>query len=210
MKFDLSTYLITDTDLCGDYSVAATVRDAIAAGATIVQVRDPEAEDQAFCAIAREVVAVASPIGVPVLLNDRAHLVKACGADGVHLGQDDMPIAEARALLGPEAIIGLSANEPDEFAAAQASGARIDYVGIGPVFLQQTKLDAPAPLGLEGLARRVTRSPWPVVAIGGIDAFNTSDVRRTGVAGVSVISAVCGRADPFAAMSRIVAAWRDQ
>ncbi len=207
MTLDLSVYLITDTALCGSYGVARTVREAIAAGATFVQVRDPDADDETFLAIAREVVAVARPAGVPVVLNDRVHLVAAAAADGAHVGQGDMPITRARELLGADAILGLSANEPHEFAAAQASGVRIDYIGVGPVFAQSTKPDAAPPLGVAGLRTRVTSSPWPVVAIGGIDATNTAAVRDTGVAGVSVISAICGQPDPGAATAAIVTEW---
>lgn len=207
MTIDLSVYLITDTALCADHGVAATVREAIGAGATFVQVRDPAAGDDVFLSMAREVVGVAGPLGIPVVLNDRVHLVAAAHADGAHVGQGDMPVQRAREILGPDAILGLSANEPDEFLAAQATGARIDYVGVGPVFAQTTKPDASRPLGIRGLVRSVTASPWPVVAIGGIDASNVAQIRAAGAAGASVISAVCGQPDPAAATAALVANW---
>ncbi|WP_028707766.1 thiamine phosphate synthase [Propionicicella superfundia] len=207
MTLDLSVYLITDTGLCGGYGVARTVRDAIGAGATFVQVRDPHATDDEFLALAVQVVAAARGTGVPVVLNDRVHLVAAAGADGAHVGQGDMPIAQARELLGPDAILGLSASEPAEFAAARATGARLDYVGIGPVFDQSTKPDAGAALGLAGLAERVAACPWPAVAIGGIGPSNIAAVRDTGVAGASVVSAICGQPDPAAATASLVREW---
>lgn len=206
---DLSIYLITDTELCADYGVVRTVLDAIGAGATLVQVRDPHASDDDFVALARQVVSAARGTGVPVVLNDRVHLVAASGADGAHVGQGDLPIAEARALLGPDAILGLSASELTEFAAAQATGATLDYIGIGPVFEQQTKLDAGAAVGIDGLAKRVAACPWPSVAIGGIKAENLVAIRDTGVGGASVISAICGQPDPAAATRSLVELWRN-
>lgn len=208
MTLDLSVYLVTDTAMCGEFGVPATVRAAIAGGVTLVQVRDPDAGDDEFLTLARQVVAVCRGTGVPVLLNDRVHLVAPAGADGAHVGQSDMPIDQARHLLGDKAILGLSAADPAEFAAAQATGARLDYVGIGPVFAQQTKLDAGAALGLTRLAELAAACPWPAVAIGGIKADNLAAVKAAGLAGGSVVSAICGQPDPQAAAAELARIWR--
>lgn len=197
---DYTLYLITDTRLCGSYGVVRTVTEAIAGGITIVQVRDPWADDEAFLELVRQVVTAVDG-AVPVLLNDRVHLVAAAGADGAHIGQRDLSAGQARALLGPDRLLGLSVTNADELAAA--SSAPIDYVGLGPVWPQQTKLDAAAPLGLEGLARLVAESRWPSVAIGGINATNLDDVQATGVHGVAVVSAICGQPDPAEATRRL-------
>lgn len=205
---DLSVYLVTDTVQCGDHGVPRTVREAVEGGVTIVQVRDPDASDDDFLALSRQVVAAIRGSGVPVVLNDRVHLVAAAGADGAHVGQSDLPVDEARRILGPDAVLGLSASEPEEFAAAQALNARLDYIGIGPVFPQRTKLDIGAALGIDGLARRVSACPWPAVAIGGVKASNLAAVKSTGVAGGCVVSAVCGTPDPVAAARELVSVWR--
>lgn len=210
MTVDLSLYLVTDTVLCGQYGVVRTVQDAVRAGATFVQVRDPHASDDDFLALARDVVAAVRGTGVPVVLNDRVHLVAAAGADGAHVGQSDLSIESARELLGPDAILGLSASELDEFAAAEATGVRLDYVGIGPVFDQATKPDAGAALGLDGLADRVAACPWPAVAIGGIGVATIAAVRATGVVGACVVSAICGAPDPAAAAAALREEWSRQ
>lgn len=208
MTLDLSIYLVTDTGMCGEFGVPATVREAVAGGVTLVQVRDPDASDAQFLDLSKAVVAVCRGTGVPVLLNDRVHLVAAAGADGAHVGQGDMPVAEARALLGDDAILGLTADTPAEFEAALATGVRIDYVGIGPVYSQQTKLDIRGAFGPDHLAQLVALCPWPAVAIGGVKAENLAAVKATGVAGGSVVSAICGQPDPRAAAAELAAIWR--
>ncbi len=209
MTVDLSIYLVTDTALCGAVGVPATVEAALAGGVTLVQVRDTDASDEQFLALSRQVVDVCRGTGVPVLLNDRVHLVGAAGADGAHVGQTDMPIAQAREILGADAVLGLSAATLQEFETALSAGVRLDYVGIGPVYSQQTKLDAGAALGLERLAELVAMCPWPAVAIGGVKAENLAAVKDTGVAGASVVSAVCGRPDPRAAAAELARIWRE-
>ncbi|NLA28394.1 MAG: thiamine phosphate synthase, partial [Propionibacterium sp.] len=134
-SLDLSIYLVTDTVLCGALGVTQTVRQAIRAGVTVVQVRDPDASDETFLALAKEVVEAVRGTGVPVLLNDRVHLVAAAGADGAHVGQSDMSVAQARAILGPDAILGLSVENGDQldWAVANLNPDEVDYLGLGPV-----------------------------------------------------------------------------
>jgi thiamine-phosphate pyrophosphorylase len=205
---DLSLYLVTDTRLCGRRGVAATVAAAVAAGVTAVQLRDPAAGDDELVDLGRAVAAVLRGSGVPLLVNDRVHLVAAIGADGAHIGQDDGDPAQARRLLGPDAVLGLSVQTPGHVDAARRHGTGVlDYLGVGPVWPQTTKPDAAAPGGLDVLREVVDASPWPCVAIGGIDAGRVPPVRRAGAAGVAVVSAVCGQPDVGAAVRRLRAAW---
>lgn len=205
---DYSIYLVTDTQMCGAEGVAWTVARAIDGGVTLVQVRDRDADDATFLQIARDVVAVCAPLGVPVLLNDRVHLVAEAGAQGAHIGQGDLPVPEARAALGRDAILGLSISSAAQLADALPLGEQLDYLGIGPVWAQQTKLDAAPPIGLDGLGMLVAASPWPTVAIGGVNADNLGDVRLAGCDGGAVVSAVCGTAEPATAARNLVRAWQ--
>lgn len=206
---DPSIYLITDTAQCGSVGVIETVRQAIAAGATLIQVRDPDASDDDFLSLARSVVAVCHDRGVPVLLDDRVHLVQAAGADGVHVGQSDMPVHQAREELGPKAIIGLSVENAEqlEWAMANVAISEIDYLGLGPVRPTESKPGHAPAKGLNYLSELAVRSPWPCVAIGGIKAADTASVRRCGFAGVSVISAICGQPNIAEATAALVDAW---
>lgn len=205
---DLRLYLITDTRLCGARGVARTVAESVAAGATLVQLRDPQAGDAEFTALGRELMQVLAGSGVPLIVNDRVHLVDAIGADGAHVGQGDMDPVQARRLLGDRRWLGLSVQTLAHLHAARAlPGGTLDYLGVGPVWAQRTKPDA-APAGGPGVLADIARaSPWPCVAIGGIDAARVAEVRRCGAAGVSVVSAICGQGDVAAATRRLRAAW---
>jgi thiamine-phosphate pyrophosphorylase len=200
---DLSVYLVTDRALSGERSVLEVVRQALAGGVSIVQLRDPTATTADLLAQARELAALARQADVPFIVNDRVDVALAARADGVHLGQSDMPAADARALLGPDRIIGLSVSSVAELSSADL--ASVDYLGIGPVFSTRTKLDAGAPLGIDGLRALVERAELPVVAIGGIDADNAAHVLGTGVDGVAVVSAICAARDPRRATAALAA-----
>jgi thiamine-phosphate pyrophosphorylase len=205
---DLTLYLVTDSTLCGSVGVAATVEAALAGGVTVVQVRDPAAPDDEFVRLGRSVAEVLAGTGVPLIVNDRVHLVDAIGADGAHVGQGDLDPVAARALLGPDVLLGLSVQTVAHAEAAAALPAgTVDHLGVGPVWWQATKPDAAEPGGLDTLASIVRLSPVPCVAIGGIDASRAPLVRATGASGVAVISAICGRPDPAAAARRIRDAW---
>jgi thiamine-phosphate pyrophosphorylase len=205
---DLSLYLVTDTILCGQFGVAATVSTAVGAGATVVQLRDVDATDDELVALGREVRAVLRGTGVPLIVNDRAHLVDAIGADGVHVGQSDLEIAQARALVGPTAYLGLSVQTLEHviFAGGHAAGT-LDYLGVGPVWGTATKLDAAAPGGLDVLSQITSASPWPCVAIGGITPERLAMVRGAGAVGVAVVSAICGQPDVAAATRTLRTGW---
>ncbi|QXL84082.1 thiamine phosphate synthase [Comamonas sp. NLF-1-9] len=193
---DLRLYLITDTRLCGAHGVERTVAEAVAAGATLVQLREPQGSDADFVALGRALVQVLAGSGVPLIVNDRVHLVAEIGADGAHIGQGDMHPVQARRLIGPARSLGLSVQTPGHLQAALAlPEGTLDYLGVGPVWAQQTKPDAAPAGGPEVLARIARASPWPCVAIGGIDIGRVAQVRGCGVAGVAVVSAICGQPD---------------
>lgn len=199
-QLDLTLYLVTDAALCGRAGVIATVSAAVASGVTVVQLRDPGAPDDEFVTLGRQVAAILHGTGVPLVVNDRVHLVEAIGADGAHVGQGDLDVTEARRRLGPDAVLGLSVQTVSQVEAAlRLAPGTVDYLGVGPVWSQTTKPDAAAPGGVEVLRDIVLASPWPCVAIGGVGGERVAQARRAGAAGVAVVSAVCGRPDVTAA-----------
>ncbi len=205
--FDLSVYLVTDRELCGTRGVVETVRQSIAAGATMVQLRDPVAKTRSLVEQARALVALLRPAGIPFIVNDRVDVAMAAGADGVHLGQSDMSVADARGLMGPGPLLGLSITALADLATSDLAG--VDYLGVGPVFTTATKADAAPAMGLDGLAAVRAASDLPIVAIGGIDHTNTAEVIAAGADGVAVVSAICTAPDAGAAtrgLAEIVAA----
>lgn len=205
---DLTIYLVTDSALCDAFGVAATVEAAVRGGVTAVQLRDPDAADDEVVALGRQVAARLSGTGVPLLIDDRVHLVEAIGAQGAHVGQTDTDPESARALVGKQGLLGLSVQTLEHVDTARRLPAgTIDYLGVGPVWPQSTKRDAAAPIGNAELQRIVAASPWPCVAIGGIDQQRVRAVRATGAAGIAVVSAICGRPDPTAAARRLRATW---
>jgi thiamine-phosphate pyrophosphorylase len=199
---DPTLYLVTDTALCRPRPVADVVRAAVAGGVTVVQVRDKTASRRELLELTRAVQAAVPP-SVPVVVNDAVDVALLAGADGVHVGQDDLPPDEVRALIGPDALLGFSVSSAEELAAALAlPPGTVDLVGIGPVRGTPTKPDAGRPLGLDGvrvLAATARAAGLVPVAIGGIDAATAADVAATGVDGVCVVSAICAAADPAAA-----------
>ena len=205
---DLSLYLVTDTALCGHFGVTATVSAAVGAGVTLVQLRDVDATDNELVRLGREVMTVLGDTRVPLIVNDRAHLVDAIGAHGAHLGQSDLEIGQARALLGPAAYLGLSVQTLEHVALAREHGVdALDYLGVGPVWGTATKADAAAPGGPERLGQITAASPWPCVAIGGVDLERLPMVRSAGAAGAALVSAICGQPDVAGTTRGLRAAW---
>jgi thiamine-phosphate pyrophosphorylase len=198
-------YVITDSALCPGRTHAHIARAAITGGAKIVQLRDKDATDREFYNWAVELRDLTRSTGVAFFVNDRVDIAAAVGADGVNIGQTDMPVAAARGVLGPDAIIGVSADSLEEALQAERDGA--DYVGFGPVFPTVTKLDAGPVSGLETLAEVVRNLSIPVVAIGGIGLSNIGQVAETGAAGAAVVSAVVCAADIPSATRALVQAW---
>jgi thiamine-phosphate pyrophosphorylase len=210
LPLDLSLYLVTDTLMCGQLGVAATVSAAVGAGATVVQLRDTDATDDELISLGRQVMAVLNGTDVALIVNDRVHLVDAIGAHGGHVGQCDLGIGPARALLGPTAYLGLSVQTVEQVGAArQHADGTVDYLGVGPVWGTATKLDAAAPGGLETLRQVTSASPWPCVAIGGINVQRMREVRHAGAVGAAVVSAICGQPDVAVATRALRTAWDD-
>lgn len=201
---DLRLYLVADAVLSGPRGVVDTVRAAVRGGVTAVQVREPLATTRELCELSAAVHRVLVGTGVPLLVNDRLDVALAVGAEGVHLGQSDLPPDLARRIAGPDLLIGLSVSTLRETAEVEAlPEGTVDYLGLGPVFATATKPYAAAPLGLHQTAGVRAATRLPCVAIGGIDVNNAPEVRGTGVAGVAVVSAVCAAADPQAAAAAL-------
>lgn len=194
----LRLYLVTDPALGGSRPLVDIVRAAVAGGVTIVQLREKTAITRRFIDQARAVKAALAGSGVVLIVNDRLDVAQAVGADGVHLGDDDMPCAEARRILGPRAIIGLSLAGPPGRSAAEA-----DYFAASPVFATPTKADAPPALGLAGVAALRRAVDRPLVGIGGIDRHNAARIIEAGADGVAVVSAIMAAADPQAAAAQL-------
>jgi thiamine-phosphate pyrophosphorylase len=190
-------YLVTDSRLCGERGVVDTVAEAVRGGAGWVQLREKTAGTRAFVETALALKGILTPTGVPLIINDRIDVALAAGADGVHVGQDDMPCAMARKLMGPRAIIGLSVETWEEVEAAQALD--VDYLGVSPIFATPTKTDTKAPWGLDGLARIHGFSRHPLVGIGGLGPDNAAEVVQAGAGCIAVVSAICAATDPFEA-----------
>jgi thiamine-phosphate pyrophosphorylase len=194
---DLSLYLIAGPEAVGGRDLMAVVAAAVRGGVSLVQLRDKTAPDAALIERARALKALLSPLGVPLIVNDRLEVALAAEADGLHLGQEDLAPARARAALGPGRILGVSAGDAGE--AEIADPTLVDYVGVGPVYPTGSKADAGDAIGLDGLAALRALLALPMVAIGGIDEANAAEVMARGVQGVAVVSAICGAEDPEAA-----------
>ncbi len=203
--FDLTLYLVVGSDVTQGRPLDEVVAAAVRGGATLVQLREKAFPDAELVEAARALKSRLAPLGVPLILNDRVEAAKAAGADGVHLGQDDVDAARARAILGPDGLIGVSAGTPEEAALIDKGCA--DYVGIGAVYATATKPDAGPPIGVAGLAvLAASLRPLPVVAIGGIGVREAAEVMAAQVMagsraadGIAVVSAICGAQDPEAA-----------
>ncbi len=197
-RIDWSLYLITDGRIAGDRNIVDIVSAAIQGGATVIQLRDKIASTNEMIELGKALYEITKTIGVPLVINDRVDVALAINADGVHVGPpDDMPTSLARRLLGPDRIVGVSAETPAIALQAAEDGA--DYVGVGDVFGTQSKADAGVPIGLSGMKAVVKASPIPVVGIGGINQANAADVIEAGADGVAIISAIIGASDPKAA-----------
>ena len=202
----LEIYVITDSRLSLGRSNIEVVRQAIAGGARLIQLREKEASAREMVAMGGAIREITREAGAILLVNDRVDVAQAIGADGVHLGQDDLPAALARQILGPGKIIGVSAETPTEARAAEEAGA--DYLGTGPIFPTSTKTDAGAPYGTDLIGRIKAAAALPVVAIGGINPGNAAEVARAGADGVAVISAVVSQADIAGAVRELMRTFR--
>ena len=202
MKNALKLYLVTDRSLSLGRSLEEVIVEAVKGGVTMVQLREKECSTSEFVEQAMRLKQVLAPYNVPLIINDRVDVALAVDADGVHIGQSDMPYELVRQLLGNQKIIGLSVESMDKL--HRANQLDVDYIGISPVFATSTKTDTATPFGIEGLRRAVEQSVHPTVAIGGMNATTIPDVLATGVNGVAVVSAICSAPSPFQAASNLI------
>ncbi len=200
---DYSLYLVTDeTERCR-YGLVETVRRAVEGGVTIVQYRSEQLNHEQQREQVLPLQAYLRSVGVPLIINDNVQLAVEIDADGIHVGQDDMPVPRARALIGPHKILGLTVTTPEQIAAVDTD--LVDYLGCGPVYPTITKDDAPPPMGVEGWSELARMSPLPVVAIGGLNRERTAAIRATGLAaGVAVVSHICAAENPTQAACELL------
>jgi thiamine-phosphate pyrophosphorylase len=201
----LRLYLCTDRGLSLGRPLLETLEAAIAGGVTMVQLREKEASSREFYEIALNVRALTRQHGVPLVINDRPDIALAVEADGIHIGQSDLPLGVARKLVGNALFIGVSAGTPEEALAAQREGA--DYLGVGAVYPTGSKADAGDAIGIAGLLAIRRAVSIPVVGIGGIGPRNAGEVKKTGAAGIAVISAILSQPDIAKAAGDLRRCW---
>ena len=195
-------YLVTSERLSAGRSTETIVRAALDGGVRLIQLREKELSAQALTALAQRVRALTAAAGALLLINDRLDIALAVGADGVHLGQDDLPIADARR-LAPDLILGASTHDVAEVRAAEVAGA--SYVNIGPLFPTNTKVWTSAFLGIEGLRRIAPHVNLPFTVMGGIKAAHIPDLLHAGAQTIAVVTAVTAASDPRAAAADLLA-----
>jgi thiamine-phosphate pyrophosphorylase len=191
---DLRLYYVTDKPLSAVRGVVETALLAVRGGATIVQLRDPDAKAGELVETARALVAALRPLGIPVIVNNRPDVALAAEVDGVHVGQGDLPPAAARAILGEDAIVGLSVTDASQMSAVPWSV--IDHLGVGPVVSKGVKPDAAEPMGFAGLAACAALSRKPLVAIGGMTLDSAASAIAAGADGLAVVAAIAGAEEP--------------
>ena len=200
---DLRLVVITDRALAAPRDVVAVVEAALSAGAPAIQLRDKDADASQLAEAARVLLPLTRHHGALLFINDRLDVALSTGADGVHLGPDDLPVAAVRKRVAPDFLVGYSTDDPDEARRAVDTGA--DYIGCGTVYATRTKPDAGAAIGLARLNEVAEAVPVPVVAIGGVTPERAPELARTHAAGVAVVGAVMAAPDPSDAVRRLLA-----
>jgi thiamine-phosphate diphosphorylase len=188
LRPDYSLYLILDPDLAAGRPLTELAEEALEGGVTMLQLRYKGKNMREFLKLARQIRKICLPFQVPLIINDRLDIALAAGAEGAHVGQEDLPAQEARQILGPDRILGVSATCLKEAEEAERTGA--SYIGLGSIFSTSSKADAGRPIGAEVIAEVSRAIRIPVVAIGGIHLGNVEEVIRRGASGVAVISAI--------------------
>ena len=201
-----SVYLVLDPVLTEKMGMVKTAELAIEGGATIVQLRAPQWKKRRRYECALALKDVLHAYHVPLIIDDDLDIALACNADGVHVGQKDLPVHIVRKFLGPDKIVGLSINNEQQMLAVDPNV--VDYVGVGPVFSTTTKPDAEAAIGIDGLAKLMKSCPVPAVAIGGIKNHHIAEIATTGVQGIAVVSAICGQNDPLGSARELSELWK--
>ena len=191
---DLRLYLVTDEQQCAPRSLVSVVQGALDGGATLVQLRDKTGSTRHMVDVARALLGICHAAGVPLIINDRVDVAMASGADGVHVGQSDMLATDARRLLGPAAIVGVSVRTVQDARDAWRDGA--SYLGASGIWSTATKTDVGEPLGLQSLKQIIDATPLPVVAIGGIGTAQAPLIAQVGCHGIAVVSAIMKAPDP--------------
>ena len=199
---DLSLYLVTDRELSLGRTIEDTVRAAVSGGVTIVQLREKHCSTREFLELAINLKKILQDKNIPLIINDRLDIALASGADGIHIGQSDMPYEIARKYLGSDAIIGLSVENIEQV--ESANNLDVDYIGISPVFSTPTKTDTQPPFGLDGVSKACKKSRHPAVAIGGINKTNASDIIKAGADGIAVVSAIVSSPDQEASARELM------
>ena len=196
-NIDYSLYLVTDRGLSRGRSTLEIVTAAVHGGATVIQLREKDCSTREFIEQALAIKEFLKDQGVPLIINDRVDVAQAVKADGVHLGQTDMPLGLAKEILGDSMILGISAESLQDAIEAEKGGA--DYLGVSPIYTTPTKTDTAPPLGLKGLREIRKAVRLPLIGIGGLNLDNAGEVIRSGADGVAVVSAIVAAEDPKAA-----------
>jgi len=200
-NIDYSLYLVTDRGLARGRSLAAVVTAAVSGGATCIQLREKDCSTLEFIEQALGIKKLLAARQIPLIINDRLDVALAVGADGVHLGQNDMPLEMAKKIAGPSMLIGISAESVQDAIEAENGGA--DYLGVSPIYATPTKTDTAPALGLQGLREIRSRVKMPLVGIGGLNESNAAEVIQNGADGVAVVSAIVAADDPEIAASAL-------
>ncbi len=202
MDLDYSLYLVTDRNLTNGRDLINVIKEAVTGGVSVVQLREKDCTSRDFYNIALEVKNFLKTLNIPLIINDRLDIALAVNAQGLHIGQSDIPYQVARRIMGKDAIIGLSVETIQD--AIDAEKLDVDYLGISPVFSTNTKLDIAKPLGLEGIRKIKSLSSHKLVGIGGINIDNVEKLFEAGVDGVAVVSAICSADSPEAASREFI------
>ncbi len=195
---------IADSEAAAGRDIPSLIEAAVAGGATIIQLRGKLWTTGQFLETGRRALRFLKPCGIPLIINDRVDIALACLANGVHLGQNDLPLPDARKMLEPGRIIGISVSTAEEAIAAERGGA--DYVGAGPVFSTLSKRDLVPAIGLKGMREIRAQVGLPILAIGGIERANAEDVIEAGADGIAVISALTRASSPARAAAGLLKA----
>ena len=204
---DYSVYVVLDPDLTAEFGIVETAVEAARAGATVVQLRAPNWKKKRYYDCALALKAALKPYSTRLIINDHVDVAMAVGADGVHVGQQDLPVTQVRELIGTNKIVGLSINTLDEIQSVNPH--LVDYVGIGPIFDTNTKKDAAPAIGIDGFKNLAKLSPVPCVAIGSVKTHHIKALVEAQANGIAVISAVCGQPDPYQATRSLRWTWDD-
>lgn len=199
--FDLSLYLVTDSSLSLGRPLEEIVEQSVLGGVSMVQLREKDCSSKHFYELALKVKAVLKPYKIPLIINDRLDIALAVDADGLHIGQSDLPCEIARKLLEKNKILGLSVENIEQ--AELSNYLEVDYIGLSPVFSTNTKTDINQPLGIEGIKTIKSLCKHPMVGIGGINKNNTKSIIECGIDGIAVVSAIVSAQNPQTAAAEL-------